>query len=188
MRDYSVNSNRKPSHIRSDASANRKSIVLAARKLFAAKGPEVPLTEITKEAGVSRATLYRNFPDRVSIIMEVFQYNLNVLEAYSQKIEKQRDRFFKLMEVIIDQQAKYQSLASSMGPMGAQLQGRVFQIFAKPIEEAKKSGSLRKDFVMERDLILLLMMLGGALLMPDGTDKADRMKRALTFVKEGIKK
>lgn len=187
MRDYSVNTNRDPDSIRKDASANRKAIVVKARKVLTVN-PDASLTQIAKEAGVSRATLYRNFPDKDTVIMEVFHYNLDILEGYSDKIEGEVERFFRLMEVVIEQQANYQSLASRLTKMDDKIVDRVFNIFENPVKEAVTSGKLRADFDMRKDLMLLLMMIGGSLLMYEEEDKTERVKRALQFVLEGVKR
>lgn len=187
MRDYSVNTNRDPASIRSDASANRRAIIIKARKILSIN-PDATLTQISKEAKVSRATLYRNFPDKDSIIIEVFNYNLDILEVYSQKISDQADRFFKLMEVVIEQQANYQSLASKLTGMDDKIVDRVFTIFEIPVKDAISSGKLRSDFNMSKDLMLLLMMIGGSLIMIEDTDKSERVQRALQFVMEGVRR
>ncbi|MEU6879384.1 TetR/AcrR family transcriptional regulator [Streptomyces sp. NPDC046712] len=56
---------------RADALRNRERIVTAAREMFVEFGPQVPLDEIARRAGVGNATLYRNFPERNDLIHEV---------------------------------------------------------------------------------------------------------------------
>ncbi|MFD5102065.1 TetR/AcrR family transcriptional regulator [Streptomyces albidochromogenes] len=56
---------------RADALRNRERIVAAAREMFVEFGPEVPLDEIARRAGVGNATLYRHFPDRDELIHHV---------------------------------------------------------------------------------------------------------------------
>ncbi|MET9516815.1 helix-turn-helix domain-containing protein [Streptomyces sp. NPDC002994] len=56
---------------RADALRNRERIVAAAREMFVEFGPEVPLDEIARRAGVGNATLYRHFPDRNELIHHV---------------------------------------------------------------------------------------------------------------------
>ncbi|MCX4906282.1 TetR/AcrR family transcriptional regulator [Streptomyces sp. NBC_00878] len=56
---------------RADALRNRERIVTAAREMFVELGPEVPLDEIARRAGVGNATVYRNFPDRDALVREV---------------------------------------------------------------------------------------------------------------------
>ncbi|MCX4964086.1 TetR/AcrR family transcriptional regulator [Streptomyces sp. NBC_00654] len=56
---------------RADALRNRERIVAAAREMFVEFGPEVPLDDVARRAGVGNATLYRNFPDRAALTHEV---------------------------------------------------------------------------------------------------------------------
>ncbi|UUU33262.1 TetR/AcrR family transcriptional regulator [Streptomyces sp. CA-210063] len=62
---------RKVARPRADALRNRERIVTAAREMFVEFGPDVPLDEIARRAGVGNATLYRNFPDRDALVREV---------------------------------------------------------------------------------------------------------------------
>ncbi|NUK02143.1 TetR/AcrR family transcriptional regulator [Streptomyces lunaelactis] len=62
---------------RADALRNRERIVTAAREMFVEFGPEVPLDEIARRAGVGNATLYRHFADRNVLIQEVVLYVLS---------------------------------------------------------------------------------------------------------------
>ena len=62
---------RKAARPRADALRNRERIVTAAREMFVEFGPDVPLDEIARRAGVGNATVYRNFPDRDALVREV---------------------------------------------------------------------------------------------------------------------
>jgi AcrR family transcriptional regulator len=62
---------RKVPRPRADALRNRERIVAAAREMFTEFGPDVPLDEIARRAGVGNATVYRNFPDRDALVREV---------------------------------------------------------------------------------------------------------------------
>ncbi|WP_116201632.1 TetR/AcrR family transcriptional regulator [Amycolatopsis circi] len=57
--------------LRADAQRNRDQIIAAARVIFASHGPEVPMEEIARGAGVGVGTLYRRFPDRDALIRAV---------------------------------------------------------------------------------------------------------------------
>src|SRR4029453_4800589 len=54
--------------LRADARRNRDQILLAAREVFIERGPDAPLDEVARRAGVGSATLYRRFPDRGSLL------------------------------------------------------------------------------------------------------------------------
>jgi AcrR family transcriptional regulator len=62
---------RKAPRPRADALRNRERIVTAAREMFTEFGPDVPLDEVARRAGVGNATVYRNFPDRDALVREV---------------------------------------------------------------------------------------------------------------------
>lgn len=53
---------------RADAARNRARVLAAAERLFAERDPAtVTMDDIAKAAGIGRGTLYRRYPDRVSI-------------------------------------------------------------------------------------------------------------------------
>ena len=57
--------------MRADARRNLEQLLGAARDLVAERGPDVPLEEVARRAGVGIATLYRRFPDRDSLLRAV---------------------------------------------------------------------------------------------------------------------
>jgi AcrR family transcriptional regulator len=57
--------------LRADARRNRDQLVDAAGALFAERGPDVPMEEIARRAGVGVGTLYRRFPDRDALVRAV---------------------------------------------------------------------------------------------------------------------
>jgi AcrR family transcriptional regulator len=57
--------------LRADARRNRDQIIAAARTIFVAQGPDAPMEEIARAAGVGVGTLYRRFPDRETLIRDV---------------------------------------------------------------------------------------------------------------------
>ncbi len=50
--------------LRKDAAERREALLKAAAEAFARDGLDTPLHVIAEQAGVGRATLYRNFADR----------------------------------------------------------------------------------------------------------------------------
>lgn len=59
---------------------NRASLVSAARAVFAEHGIDAPLSAVAKLAGVGQGSLYRHFPDRVSLAVAVFEENMADIE------------------------------------------------------------------------------------------------------------
>jgi AcrR family transcriptional regulator len=62
---------RRAPRTRADALRNRERIVAAAREMFVEYGPEAPLDEIARRAGIGNATLYRHFADRNALVHDV---------------------------------------------------------------------------------------------------------------------
>ncbi|GBQ04279.1 TetR family transcriptional regulator [Streptomyces spongiicola] len=76
---------RRAARPRADALRNRERIVTAAREMFVESGPEAPFDEVARRAGVGNATLYRNFPDRTSLVREVV---VSVLRRIAERAEE----------------------------------------------------------------------------------------------------
>jgi AcrR family transcriptional regulator len=81
------------SHVEADSAAER--ILDAASTLIAAGGPAAAnVSAIANEAGVSRMTVYRKFPDRHAILAALFNRELGAIVAQTSGVEAptQRDR------------------------------------------------------------------------------------------------
>jgi AcrR family transcriptional regulator len=63
---------------RSDALKNREAILQAAHDALA-ESPDASLNSIAKRAGVGPGTLYRHFPTREALILEVYQHDMDRL-------------------------------------------------------------------------------------------------------------
>jgi AcrR family transcriptional regulator len=73
--------------MRADALRNREQIVSAAQVLFISHGPDVPMEDVARAAGVGVGTLYRRFPDRCSLLTAVAT---NVLDTLAGKLREAR--------------------------------------------------------------------------------------------------
>lgn len=60
---------------------NRAALIAAARTVFEERGRSAPLSAVAKLAGVGQGSLYRHFPDRISLAVAVFEENLQQIEA-----------------------------------------------------------------------------------------------------------
>ncbi|MEY9892195.1 AcrR family transcriptional regulator [Catenulispora sp. MAP12-49] len=58
--------------MRADAAKNVRALTAAAKELFDEQGPDVPLDEVARRAGVGNATLYRYFPTRADLMVGVY--------------------------------------------------------------------------------------------------------------------
>lgn len=76
----------KTGRLRSDATRNRTALLTAARKVFDADGADASLDKIATVAGVGNATLYRNFPTRDDLLVEVMRESVTELLAAADEL------------------------------------------------------------------------------------------------------
>ena len=92
--------------LRADATRNRERIVSAAQEAFIELGPDVPLDEIARRAGIGNATLYRHFPDRRGLIRSVVLAVLGTMAAEAKAImDDAPDAFTETKNVFISTEA-----------------------------------------------------------------------------------
>ncbi|WP_305785622.1 TetR/AcrR family transcriptional regulator [Symbioplanes lichenis] len=66
--------------VRSDARENRARILAAAREAFLADA-DVSMNQIAQRAGVGPGTLYRNYPHREALVLDIYQEEIDRLAA-----------------------------------------------------------------------------------------------------------
>ena len=172
--------------LRSDAALRRDQILDAADAVFSEYGITAPLDLVVTRAGVGRATLYRNFPDRAALVEALFERTMAALEA----------------------QAPAQSLAGLVEQVGLNLVGgpaiadywralepghpaakaaleRLARLFRAPLAAALKSKTCRPD-LRAADLVLVCGMLGAALRGGTPAKRRTLVRRALELVDGGL--
>ncbi|WP_069772373.1 TetR/AcrR family transcriptional regulator [Streptomyces sp. LUP30] len=158
---------RKATRPRADALRNRERIVTAAREMFTEFGPEVPLDEIARRAGVGNATVYRNFPDRDALVREVVCSVLDrTVRAGQVALAETGDAFGALERFV---HATADERISALCPMVSSTfdehhpdleaaRERVERIIEEVMDRAKASGQLRPD-VGVGDLMIVVAQL-----------------------------
>ncbi|WP_055717319.1 TetR/AcrR family transcriptional regulator [Streptomyces torulosus] len=158
---------RKVSRPRADALRNRERIVTAAREMFVEFGPDVPLDEIARRAGVGNATVYRNFPDRDALVREVV---CSVMDrtalAAEVALEETGDAFEALSRFVhaaADERISalcpmIQSAFDKNHPDLEAARERLEAQMAAIMERAQRAGRLRDD-VSVGDLMLAVSQL-----------------------------
>ncbi|MCF3130976.1 TetR/AcrR family transcriptional regulator [Streptomyces olivochromogenes] len=186
---------RKAPRPRADALRNRERIVTAAREMFVEHGPDVPLDEIARRAGVGNATVYRNFPDRDALVREVVCSVLDrTVRAAQQALAEGGDAFDALERFV---HAAADERISALCPMVTSTfdqyhpdleaaRERVERIVEDLMERAKVAGLLRAD-VGVGDLMVAVAQLSRP---PAGTGclSADRfVHRHLQLFLDGLR-
>ncbi|MFI8189772.1 TetR/AcrR family transcriptional regulator [Streptomyces sp. NPDC085946] len=186
---------RKASRPRADALRNRERIVTAAREMFVEFGPDVPLDEVARRAGVGNATVYRNFPDRDALVREVV---CSVMERTARAAERalaETGDAFEALERFVH--AAADERISALCPMISSTfdqhhpdleaaRRRVEELVAEVMERARNAGQLRRD-VGVGDLMIAVGQLSRP---PAGTEclRADRfVHRHLQLLLDGMR-
>jgi AcrR family transcriptional regulator len=155
--------------LRSDARDNRRLILDAARAAFAARGPEVPMREIARRAGVGPATVYRRFPTKELLAAEALGDQLRACYAVVDEALADPDPWRGFRQVVtrlIELNVRNRDLAAAFTaafPRSldfAAERERGLRSLAELADRAKAAGRLRSDFVLD-DLILMLMASRG---------------------------
>jgi AcrR family transcriptional regulator len=186
---------RKVPRPRADALRNRERIVTAAREMFVEHGPEVPLDEIARRAGVGNATVYRNFPDRDALVREVVCSVLDRTGAAAERALAETGDAFEALERFVHISADER--ISALCPMVSSTfdknhpdleaaRERVERILETVMNRAKAAGQLRPD-VGVGDLMVAVAQLSRP---PAGTAcfSADRfVHRHLQLFLDGLR-
>ncbi|MFE9445654.1 TetR/AcrR family transcriptional regulator [Streptomyces sp. NPDC006602] len=186
---------RKVARPRADALRNRERIVTAAREMFTEFGPDAPLDEIARRAGVGNATVYRNFPDREALVREVVCSVMDrTAEAAERALAETGDAFGALerfVHVAADERvsALCPMVASTFDRYHPDLEAareRLESIIDALMDRAKAAGQLRTD-VGVGDVMVVVAQLSRP---PAGTgcDSADRfVHRHLQLFLDGLR-
>lgn len=145
---------RKATRPRADALRNRERIVGAAREMFVEHGPDVPFDDIARRAGVGNATVYRNFPDRDSLVREVVCSVMDrTAQAAEQALAETGDAFEALerfVHVAADERisALCPMVCSTFDQNHPDLKAareRTENLIGEVMDRAKAAGQLRPD-------------------------------------------
>ncbi|UQA56888.1 TetR/AcrR family transcriptional regulator [Polyangium aurulentum] len=176
---------------RRDAEENRARIVAAAREVYASAGFDAPFDAIARHAGVGRATLYRNFPDRYALGAAIIEHNLAALEALAREHSDRPDAFTTLLSAIVEQHTEAHALVPALlrgpgGPDVLTLVRRVTRLLTVPLQRARAAGLVRDDLTVD-DVIDVLAMIS-AVVTGDapGRSRERRVARVLELLMHGL--
>jgi AcrR family transcriptional regulator len=156
--------------LRADARRNRDQIIAAARTIFTEQGPDVPMEEIARAAGVGVGTLYRRFPDRDALIGAVARDNFHrVLTEARAAIAEEPTAWEALVRFLRQSRELQLSVQLAMiSPMAAKVIGddpltdefrqALLGELDAVVHAAQAEGFLRKD-VDTGDVAMLFMLL-----------------------------
>jgi len=138
--------------VRADARENRDRILAAARRAFAEDG-DTSMNQIAQRAGVGPATLYRNYPSREALILDIYQEevgqligSVSELLATLAPLEALR----RWATDLVDAMRKKHALGAALSPnahrsITEQTYGPVIAAITQLFEAGKRDGSIRAD-------------------------------------------
>ena len=176
---------------RSDGTKNRQELLNAAQEVFAQKGVDAPLDLVRQRAGVGRATMYRNFPDRVNLHLALVEDSLQRLEMRDQSDEPGNDTVTSLLSAIVDEVARSPALhlvwdrLREDPEMSAPYIERLRDIVAVPLAQAMQEGSVSPDLTVE-DIFLAVRMLGATSRGSCFAERQAEARRALKILLAGL--
>ena len=165
-----------PRSLRADAQDNRDRVVEAARGLFARDGLEVPMRAIAEQAGVATATLYRRFPTKQALVLEVFAHQLRACRGIVRSAVGDPDpwrAFSGIVERVLVLNARNQGFTDAFfaafpGAFDvAAHRTEILQDVGAIARRAIAAGRLRPDFALDD---FTLVLLAGRGLVSAGAD------------------
>jgi AcrR family transcriptional regulator len=175
---------------RSDAAQRRDLILDAADEVFSEHGVTAPLDLVVERAGVGRATLYRNFPDRAALMEALLERTLLALEEQA-ATHAGDDLLFVLLErfayriVESPSVTDYWRAVDADHPIRKAARERVARIFRAPLARAIDAGLCRPDLRLT-DISLVAGMLGASLRGSSPANRRALAKRALELLRGGL--
>ncbi|GAA3447585.1 TetR/AcrR family transcriptional regulator [Planomonospora venezuelensis] len=171
----------------SAAAENRAALIAAAREVFASDGYEAPLTSITRAARVGQGSLYRHFPDRVSLALAVFEDGVKELESLAAEPGTTLDDMLALMTEQMIASTAFVDMVSAFpaDPRILRVGDRVTELLDGLLAQARQAGRIRAD-VTAGDLMLAIGMVAGILAKKPAAARRETAGLAWRLLRAGI--
>ncbi|TGD88527.1 TetR/AcrR family transcriptional regulator [Mycolicibacterium sp. CH28] len=174
---------------RADAAQNRARIVESARALVVRPG-ELKLNEVAKAAGVGQGTLYRHFPTRDELLVEVYRADVESLAAAVPELladhpplEALEGWLRRLAEYARVKRGVFAAVTATVrSDLAGHSAGSIAEAITLLLDAAKVQGVVRSD-VDARDVVLLL----GALMKIDDDEWDTRAGHLIGIILAGLR-
>ena len=162
-----------PRPLRADARRNRERIIRSARKVFARDGVEAQMDDVARDAGVGVGTLYRHFPTKEALLVELVREKLTAFTAILRGALTRDGESGAVFREAISQAAMAASCDAGMQELMAGLDGEPWAELADEqreldaateelIDRARLAGAVRADLTSS-DVGMLMCGLGAAM-------------------------
>lgn len=133
---------------RADARRNHQRVVAAAHEVFAEQGLKASMAQVAERAGVTKATIYRNYPTKEALINAVTRHRFHLLESRTRAALSEPDAYEAFAAYILDLfewMAGDRLLADALSEAAVVSPAPVIELMGQLIDAAKPSGKLRSD-------------------------------------------
>lgn len=183
---------KKDAPLRSDAQRNRERILEVALAELT-RSEDVPLSAIAKKAGVGQGTFYRNFPNRESLVLEVYRYEVQQVADAADQLLTTREPDQALREWM-DRLAQFAMAKAGLadairqatcGPAGPEKPGNAPVTAAAELllRTGEEAGTIRPGVTAD-DFFLAIAGLWQA---ASHEDPQPRLTRLLDLVMDGLR-
>jgi len=180
--------------LRRDAERNRQRILAAAAEVFTEHGLDATLDEVARAAGVGVGTVYRRFPDKESLVAELFRDRIDALVTVAEEACTTPDPWQGLASYL---EFAASALAGDLGLRQLMMfatydrdqvcyaRDRMFPVLSRLVERAQESGQLRDDF-RATDVKLIAFMLASVAEYAAAI-RPEIWRRYLTLILDGLR-
>lgn len=171
----------------SAAAENRAALIASAREVFATHGVDAPLSRIARDAGVGQGSLYRHFPERIDLVVAVFDANVAAVERLA---ARDGIGLEDVTAMLLEQSAGFASLIPETA--GAADDERLIAISARvrSVVEGLWDDARRRDVVSAdttvADYLLAVGMVASYLAHASEDTRRDLAARAWALVRRGL--
>jgi AcrR family transcriptional regulator len=130
----------------SAAAENRRALVAAAVEVFGEQGIDAPLSAVAKRAGVGQGSLYRHFPDRMSLALAAFEDNVAELEELAARDGTVLDDLLTLVTEQTIASVAFVEMVTAAGDDGRleAVTARVSAALDGAVKDSRRRGDLRR--------------------------------------------
>jgi AcrR family transcriptional regulator len=175
---------------RADARRNYDKVVAAAREAFGERGSSTSLEEIARRADVGIGTLYRNFPNRQSLLEAVYVDEVEQVAKTAGEVEGLEPWealsgwLHRLVGYLITKHALVAEMLDYMGrdaPLFMSCRATLFVAGEPLLARAQEAGVVRPDV----ELSEIIMLVGGIAKIP-ASDPA-QTERMVEIALDGLR-
>lgn len=180
--------------LRRDAERNRQRILAAAADVFSERGLDATLDEVARAAGVGVGTVYRRFPDKDSLVQELFKDRIDGLVTIADQACAAADPWEGLVSYL---EFAVSAMAADLGlrqmmtfatygrDQVCYARERMRPVISRLVERAQAAGDLRGD-LEPTDVKLIIFMLA-AVAEYAATVRPDIWRRYLALLLDGLR-